>query len=86
MNENRRILILTLASDYEPALKCIHSLECVLRRDEIYRWFIKNKIVGEVLFLFFQERGFSWLKVSKDVLSYLDRDKKKLMIVGKDVI
>ena len=75
------MLILTLADGYDPALKCIHSMEHLSNRDKIYTWLIKNKLVGERLYNLFHEHKFSWLRVQKFVENSIDKQKMKVKTV-----
>ena len=85
MTEERKKLILQVAGDFIYNFELIYALERLVRREEIYRWFIKNKKTGLEFYYFFHERRFSWLKVSKFVLSRIDKQ-KKILYAGKDVI
>lgn len=86
ISDDRRKLIFDLAGGDFRTLPLIHSLEKLKRRDQVYRWLISNGIKGEKLFTFFQERGFSWNRVAKEVISRLDKMDKKPLIVGRDVL
>jgi len=86
ISDDRRKLIFDLAGGDHRTLPLIHSLEKLTRRDQIYRWLISNGIKGEKLYSFFQERGFSWNRVAKEVISRLEKTDKKPLIVGRDVL
>jgi hypothetical protein len=85
MTEYRRNLILALADEYPIAFRYIHTLERTYRREEIYRWFIANKITGKKLEEFFIERKYSFLKVVKDVLHKIDGVRKDEIRAGIDL-
>jgi hypothetical protein len=81
----RRKIILELMADDPKTLPLIHSMERVVRRDDIYRYLIRNKITGLKLWDFFKEHHFSWLRVTQFVLARLDQESKQI-IAGRDVI
>lgn len=82
---DRRKLILELMADDPKTLPLIHSMERVVRRDDIYRYLIRNNIVGLKLWEFFKEHSFSWLRVTQFVLTRLDKESGQI-IAGKDVL
>jgi hypothetical protein len=84
--ENRKNLILTLADGCSEAFPFIHKLESFVRREEIYLWLIKNKIVGKRLLHFFFENHGSLLRVVKCVLTEIDKKKKEQIISGVDMV
>jgi len=86
MNDYRRRLIFQLASGYEEALIIIHSLECLKRRDEIYRWLIRNDVTGQKLIDFAKEHKYSWNRMGKFVLGKIEKEKPKALYVGRDVL
>lgn len=86
MTEEHRKLVLTLAGGDHRTLNLIHSMEKLTHRDTIYRWMIRNGITGEKLFSFFEERGFSWNRVAKEVIARINKSEKKPLIMGKDVL
>ena len=85
MTEKRRFLIMALADNHPDAFPFIHSLEKAKRREEIYSWFLRQKITGKNFVAFFAERRFSLLQVMADVLTQIDRKKKEAIIAGVDV-
>lgn len=85
ISEARKALILALADDCADAFPLIHSLEKAKRREDIYRWFISNKITGKRFVTYFQERKYSLLQVMADVLTQLNRKKKEAIIAGEDM-
>ncbi len=85
ITEHRRNLILALADGCGDAFPFIHSLEKAKRRDEIYQWFINQRITGKNFVAFFAERRFSLLQVIADVLTKIDRKKKEAIIAGVDL-
>ena len=85
ITEHRRNLILAIADNYPDAFPFIHSLEKAKRREEIYSWFVRNKITGKNFVAFFAERRFSLLQVMADVLTQIDRKKKEAIIAGVDL-
>lgn len=84
--EHRKNLIFTLADGCSETFPFIHKLESFVRREEIYLWFIKNKIVGQRLLHFFFEHNGSLLKVVQYVLTDIDRKKKEQIIAGRDMV
>jgi len=86
MTERRRQMILELADGFPSAFPFIHKLESFVRREEIYSYFLRNRIKGEKLVTFFFERNGSLLRVAKDVLSEIDRKRMEQVIAGKDMI
>ncbi|NBW80042.1 MAG: hypothetical protein EBR27_13730 [Betaproteobacteria bacterium] len=85
ISDQRKALILALADNHGDAFPFIHSLEKAKRRDEIYQWFINQRITGKNFVAFFAERRFSLLQVIADVLTKIDRKKKEAIIAGVDV-
>ena len=85
ITEKRKALILALADGHGDAFPLIHSLEKAKRREDIYSWFVSNKITGKRFVTFFQERKYSLLQVMADVLTQLDRKKKEAIIAGEDM-
>ena len=85
ITEHRRNLILAIADNHPDAFPFIHSLEKAKRREEIYSWFVRNKITGKNFVAFFAERRFSLLQVMADVLTQIDRKKKEAIIAGVDM-
>jgi len=86
MSEDHRRLVLALAGGDHRTLNLIHSMERLRHRDHIYRWMIQNGITGEKLFTFFEERGFSWNRVAKEVIARMNKAEKRPLIMGKDVL
>lgn len=86
ITEHRRMMILELADGYPSAFPFIHRLESFVRREEIYTYFLRNRIKGERLVTYFYERNGSLLRVVKDVLSEIDRKRMEQVIAGKDMI
>lgn len=85
ITEHRRNLILAVADGCPDAFPFIHSLEKAKRREEIYSWFLRQKITGKNFVAFFAERRFSLLQVMADVLTQIDRKKKEAIIAGVDM-
>lgn len=85
-NDERRALILKLAGGDQRVLPLIHSLEHLKKRDMIYRWFYRNELTGEKLYTFFQERRFSWNEVAVYVISRLEKQDTRPILVHKDMI
>lgn len=85
MPEYRRLLIMAVVGDDERNFPLVHQLEVLKRRDECYKWLIKNQITGKKFFEFNAQFEFSWLRVAKFILSKLDGEKKHQLFVGKDV-
>jgi hypothetical protein len=86
IDSHRRKLIFALAGGDHRTLVLIHSLEKLKKREMVYRWFIRNKITGEKLYTFFEERRFSWLQVAKEVISRLEKQDASPIFVGKDLL
>lgn len=86
ITESRRRLIMQLAGGDFRTFQFIHSLEALKQREMIYRWFIRNNITGEKLYSFFAERRFSWLEVAKEVISRLEKQDSRPILVGKDLL
>lgn len=80
------MLILKLADGYADAFPWIHQLERSNRREQIYAWFIKNKITGKNFIAYIAERRYSLLAVIKSVLSEIDRKKKEELYGGIDLL
>ncbi len=85
ITEERRNLILAVADGYGDAFPYLHSLEKAKRREEVYRYFLRQKITGQKLVTYFAERRFSLLQVLSDVLTEIDRKKKEAIIAGEDM-
>lgn len=85
MTEARRNLILAVADGHGDAFPFLHSLEKAKRREEIYSYFIRQRITGKKFVDFFAERRYSLLQVMADVLTELDKKKKEAIIAGVDV-
>lgn len=79
-------MILKLAGGDHRTLSLIYSLEPLKAREMIYRWLIRNGITGEKLFVFFEERRFSWLQVAKEVLSRVEKQDSRPILVGRDLL
>jgi hypothetical protein len=86
IDEHRKKMILALAGGDHRTLSLIHSLEKLKSREMVYRWFIRNKITGEKLYSFFEERRFSWLQVAKDVLKRVEKQDTGPILVGRDLL
>ena len=84
VTEDHRKLVIALAGGDYRTLTLIHSMEHLRSRDMIYSWLIRNQITGEKLFNFFEEHGFSWNQVAKEVISRIRKTRKTPLIVGKD--
>lgn len=85
ITEERRNLILAVADGCGDAFPYLHSLEKAKRREEVYRYFLRQKITGTKLVTYFAERRFSLLQVLSDVLTEIDRKKKEAIIAGEDM-
>jgi hypothetical protein len=85
ITDQRKNLILAVADGHGDAFPLIHSLEKATRREEIYSYFIKQRITGKKLVTYFAERKFSLLQVMSDVLTEIDRKKKEAIIAGVDL-
>lgn len=85
ITEDRRNLILAVADGCGDAFPYLHSLEKAKRREEVYRYFLRQKITGTKLVTYFAERRFSLLQVLSDVLTEIDRKKKEAIIAGEDM-
>jgi len=85
ISEARKNLILAVADNYGDAFPFLHSLEKAKRREEIYSWFLRNKITGKKFVTYFEERRYSLLQVMADVLTDIDRKKKEAIIAGVDL-
>ena len=85
ISDQRKALILALADGHGDAFPLIHSLEKAKRREDIYRWFVANKITGKRFVIFFQERKYSLLQVMADVLTQINGKKKEAIIAGEDM-
>ena len=85
ISEARKNLILAVADNYGDAFPFLHSLEKAKRREEIYSWFLRNKITGKKFVTYFEERRYSLLQVMADVLTEIDRKKKEAIIAGVDL-
>ena len=85
ITERRKNLILAISDGNGDVFPFIHQLESAARREEVYQWFLKNKITGAKFIAFFAERRFSKLKVLKDVLTAIDGKQKEAIIGGVDI-
>jgi len=85
ITEDRRNLILAVADGHGDAFPFLHSLEKAKRREEIYSYFVRQKITGKKFVAYFAERKFSLLQVMSDVLTEIDRKKKEAIIAGVDL-
>lgn len=85
ITEDRRNLILAVADGHGDAFPFLHSLEKAKRREEIYSYFVRQKITGKKFVTYFAERKFSLLQVMSDVLTEIDRKKKEAIIAGVDL-
>jgi hypothetical protein len=84
---DRKMMILKLVEGdiQSPCLPVIYALERMPRREQIYTWFLKNKLTGRHLSEFFKNHDYSWLRVANFVLTKIDKQSKPI-IAGKDVM
>jgi hypothetical protein len=85
ISEERRRLILQLIGDDTRNFPLVYPLERLMKREEIYRWLIRNRITGKKFYDFCHEKAFSWNRVAKAVLSKIEKEKVTTLYVGKDV-
>ena len=85
ISEHRKNLILALADNHADCFPFIHLLERATRREEIYAYFIRQRITGKKFVTYFAERKFSLLQVMSDVLTQIDRKKKEAIVAGVDL-
>ena len=86
MTKNHIDLVKKLAGENPQAFPFIYSLEKAARRDEIYMWLIRNQITGAKFVSFCLERRSSPMRIIKDVLSRLNKEKKETLYWGKDFL
>ncbi len=85
ITENRKRMILAIADGCSDAFPLLHSLEKAKRREDIYSYFLQNKITGQKFVYYFAERKYSLLQVMADVLTVLNKKKKEAIIAGEDM-
>lgn len=86
MTNNHIELVKRLADGNPQAFPFIYSLEKAARRDEIYQYLIHNQITGGKFVSFCLERRSSPMRIIKDVLSKLNKEKKETLYWGKDFL
>lgn len=86
MDEKRRMLIMMVADDRHDAFPLIHQFESFRRRDEMYSWFIKNKLTGKKFIEFCKQFEFGKISIAKFVLSKIDKWKKEEIQIGRDLV